>query len=408
MKKSIISILILSLLLVGQFSLIIKVDGNDNGTKYFPKLPASRISPFRQRIGSNDEGSHYKDNCTHQEWWYFIAFFNQEDSELKNWSMMVSFNQMGIMDMLFCTIYEEKDNHYGGVRNEWKGAMNATSQNVNVTFGNSTVTGKYPEWKVNAEHKGKDGTNVTVNVTYTAKMLPMWLFANTGLNRSNSKIGHYSVINNDVNGTVKINDTTYHVHGEGYHEHSWINDKKRTPSKASFIPKLFNKMQKGNVPDWQLSLNIWDFGAMFFDNGWNIFAAKICQQSAFSKILPGSLWITNDGGKHVTECSRFQLKYLEMQNTSIPQLKIPSKIQIRGFFFKTFLRHPLKGLARVNLILEVENLKEFRWGNKSISLSFVFEAACKVTGNVRWLGNNVKLNGKAMLELTRYEVIEEE
>ena len=69
----------------------------------------------------------------------FIGFFKKEDSELKNWSMMVSFNQMGVIDILFCAIFNENEKSYGGITTRWKGAMNASKPNVDVTFLNSTV-----------------------------------------------------------------------------------------------------------------------------------------------------------------------------------------------------------------------------------------------------------------------------
>lgn len=401
MRKIIVSILIICLLFsinVIQFG---QAEVEFNGPQNLPRLPSSYISFLRRRIGSNDEGSHYKDNCTHQEWWYYIAFFNKEDSELKNWSMMVSFNQMGIFDMLFCAIFEENNIYYGGKTTRWKGAMQASGPYVNVEFENSSIVGRYPEWQINAEKKKKDGSRVIVNVTYKAKMLPMWLFFNSGLNSSNSRIGHYCILNNDVNGTVTINETSYNVSGGGYHEHSWINDKKRNRNRPSLLPIFLRNENKGGIPEWQLTLNIWDFCAMFLDNGWNIFSAKICQQSLMSKLLPGSLWITNDYGKNIIECRRFQFKYFEMQNTSIPNLKIPTKIQIKALFLRTFFRHPLRGLVRLNLILEVKNLLEFKWGGDNITAA-VFEAACKVHGHIKWFGNNVELNGNAMLELTRY------
>ena len=64
---------------------------------------------------------------------------------------MVSFNQMGLIDILFCTLFEGNETTYGGKATRWKGAMNASRSNVNVTFLNSSVKGKYPEWNIYAE-----------------------------------------------------------------------------------------------------------------------------------------------------------------------------------------------------------------------------------------------------------------
>jgi hypothetical protein len=209
------------------------VEGETNINQSLPKPPTSRLLPLRNTIGSNDEGSHDRDNSFHQEWWYFIGFFNGEDSELKNWSMMVSFNQMGIIDILFCAIFEGNETTYGGMTNRWKGAMNASRPDVNVTYLNSSVIGRYPEWKIYAEKIRLNGEVVIVNVTYTANSLPMWLFRNMGFNNSKSPLGHYCIINSTINGTVSINESTYKVHGYGYHEHSWINVKNKTRRASS-------------------------------------------------------------------------------------------------------------------------------------------------------------------------------
>lgn len=396
MKNIIISLIILCMLLTVEMGEVESVEGDTNINQNIPKPPTSRLLPFRHIIGSNDEGSHDRENSFNQEWWYFIGFFNGKDSELKNWSMMVSFNQMGVIDMLFCVIFEENETSYGGVTNGWAGTVNASKPNVNVTFLNSSVKGKYPEWKVYAEKIKLNGEIVIVNVTYTANSLPMWLFRNMGYNRSKSPLGHYCIINSTINGTVKINETTYKVHGFGYHEHSWINVKNKTGPSSSSTKQ---KSTKEDTPDWQLLLDAWDWGSIFLDNGWNIFTAKICRQSSLSKVLPGTLWITPDGEKF-TECRYFKFEYLETIETSIPSIEIPTKIHVKGLFFKVFGRHPLRGMVRLDLIIELENLREFTWVGPDVSAG-VWEGPSKVYGTLKWGRNCVELNGRAMLELTR-------
>lgn len=392
----------ITLLFVGASIGPINAQTNSNYPN-FTNLPTSPILPFRQIIGSNDEGSHYKNNTYHQEWWYYIAIFNKEDSELKNWSMMVSFNQMGIIDVLFCAIFEESNINYGGVTNRWKGTMQASGPGVNVIFENSSILGRYPNWHIYAEHKKTNETSVIINVTYKANSLPMWLFFNMGFNNSNSRIGHYCIIESDVNGTVIINETSYHVNGVGYHEHSWTNGGKIKQLK-SLISCLKKRNKSDGIPEWQFLLDVWDWSAIFLDNGWNIFSAKICQQSPLSKILPGSLWITTDKGKHITECNYFQFKYLETINTTIPSLKIPTKIHINAVFLKPFFKNPFNGLVRLNLFIEVKNLREFSWHGHSSGYNFsigVWEAYFRVYGDIKWLNNCVDLNGSGMLEFTR-------
>ena len=366
------------------------------------KPPTSHISPFRHFIGSNDEGSHERNDSYHQEWWYFIAFFNKNDSELKNWSMMVSFNQMGVIDILFCAIFEESDNRsYGGTLTEWKGALTASKSKLDVTFFNSTLKGKYPKWDIYAEYIKSNEVTVTVNVTYKANALPLWLFLNLGYNHSKSPFGHYCIINSDVNGSVKINETTYKIHGVGYHEHSWVSVKQHNQTNLLSLSQKNNR--KSDIPAWQLLFDTWDWVSIFLDNGWNVFAAKICQRSPISRIIPGSLWVTPDG-ENITECRYFKFEYLETKKTTIPTIEIPTKIHMRAVFFKVFLRNPFEGFVRLNMIIQVENLGEFTWPGSDVSIG-VWECPCKVYGTLKWGLNSVELNGCAMMEMTRAAVL---
>jgi hypothetical protein len=219
------------------------------------------------------------------------------------------------------------------------------------------------------------------------------------MNNSNSRIGHYCIINCDVEGTIKINEKLYNVQGVGYHEHSWVNDKKIFPSKSSYSAKI-SKYKLIKIPDWQLYINTWDFSAIFLDNGWRIFSAKFCQGLPYAKIIPGSLWITTDDCKHIAECRYFQLKYLEMVNTSEPGIKIPKKIHIKAVFTNIIFNHPLKGLIILDLYIEVQNLCEFTWHIENKS-GGIWEAPSKVYGNIRRFNTQEEIKGFAMLELTR-------
>jgi hypothetical protein len=125
----------------------------------------------------------------------------------------------------------------------------------------------------------------------------------------------------------------------------------------------------------------------------------MCRQSRLTKILPGTLWITPDG-ENFTESRYFKFEYLETTETSIPSIEIPTKIHVKGFFFKVFRQHPFKGLVRLDLIIELENLREFTWISSNLSAG-VWEGPCKVYGTLKWGRNSVDLNGRAMLELTR-------
>ena len=65
-----------------------------------PTPPASFIPSFRRDVSPDDEGVHYDKIRTAREWWYFSAIFNENNSDLKNWTVAVSFNHMAQGDLL--------------------------------------------------------------------------------------------------------------------------------------------------------------------------------------------------------------------------------------------------------------------------------------------------------------------
>lgn len=343
-----------------------------------PKPPSSPLLPFRQVLKPNDEGSHYRNHLMTQEWWYYNAFFDKSDSELRNWSLMISFNQMGTADIFFMTLYDEGNTSYGGAVTEDPGVIKATSPGVNVEFNNSYAIGMYPNWHIYTEDEDLNGHNISLDLIYKANSLPLWFFFNTGHNISMSPAGHYCISGCDVTGEVKINGTVYNVHGVGYHEHSWF----------TFLPE-----EKG-----QTSIDVWDWFCIHFDNGWDMFAGKLLRQSPFARFMPGSLWITPDG-ENITECFFFKVEYLETQETSIPSVEIPTKIHINALIVNTLIKNPLKGMVYVDVYIETRNILEYLWGSPpSIGM---WEGPCKIHGTIKWFRNKIDLNGWGMMELTR-------
>jgi predicted secreted hydrolase len=222
-----------------------------------------------------------------QEWWYYNAFFNEPDSELKNWSLMISFNQMGVADMYFMTLYDDDDGSYGGSAVHSSGKIQSSGPGVNVEYKNSYAKGVYPKWQVYAEDGNLNENNITVNITYEANSLPLWLLFNTGRNLKISPAGHYCILDCEVTGEIKINDTVYSVHGVGYHEHSWFKILSNEQEQVGI--ENIGQQQIG----FQDIIDVWDWFCIHFDNGWDMFAGKLHQmvkisQNVFSSSL--SIW----------------------------------------------------------------------------------------------------------------------
>ena len=99
-----------------------------------------------------DEGPHFHRFLSMREWWYFNVHFDNPESELRNWSAMISFNYMSKSfdepDILFITLYDDGNKTYGGMVNKERGVLVAKGLGVNVTFENSWARGLYPFWQL--------------------------------------------------------------------------------------------------------------------------------------------------------------------------------------------------------------------------------------------------------------------
>jgi len=338
--------------------------------------------PFYSRhlIKEHDEGLHYNSLFKHQEWWYYTVLFNNPKSELKNWSVAVSFSKFPHTDAIKFIVHEDTKKNYGNIYLKPAGTCKASNSNVDIKIGNSYAKGKYPQWQICTDNKKIDTPEISVKLNFQAKSLPMWIIKNTGLNLTSSLFGYYCIMRCDTKGIVTINDKKYNVEGIGYHDHTWMPMLKETTGEKS-EPKI-------------IDFNVWDWLTIHFDNGWDAFIGKFHSSDRFpiSKIFPGSLSITRDG-KKLNECYFFNITYLEYQKTSFPNVIIPKKIQIKGFKI-----NPINGQFFIDIIYELENIRECiprnppTWGQ--------WEATGKVYGEIKMFRKKIKLNGWGIMELT--------
>jgi len=364
---------------------ILKMQDNEPDNTIKP--PFSYDSKMSKIIGPYDEGAHNKSNLEDQEWWYFNGLIKSKDSELNNWAFMISFNKMRKFDIFFFTLYDDKNNSYGGNIPWWPGAIKAKEgPGINLSFNDTcNVTGKYPTWNLYIKDNELDEKNITLNLTYKANSKPHWIFLNTGRNNKDSLFGHYSILNCSIKGNITIDDTRYDITGVGYHEHHWF----------SFIPKIRNQTNKKDI---ESQLNVWDWYCLYLDNGWNLFIGNILQGSKIGAILPDILWLTPDG-KNFSKCLYFKTDYLEMTSTSIDSLEIPKKIRVRAIFWNTIIKNPLKGLMYLDIYIENLNTCENVWGKPPNS--GVWEGTCKIEGKIKWFSNTIDIKGSGIVELTR-------
>lgn len=348
----------------------------------------------RNVLKGNDEGPHQNMIFEIKEWWYFNAYFNGENSELKNWFVLMSIQLYPKFGALKLELYDDENESYGGDYFDFLENLSAYGPGVNLFFNNSFEIGRYPNWHIYGEHIQSDSLEIIINLTFTANSLPRWLIKNTGHNRSNSIVGYYCVMNCSVYGSISLNGTIYNVSGLGYHDHTWapMNFKKIKFTTSKNI-KDFNENKIIDL------LNIWDWLCVHFYIGWDMFVGKIYTEKRFlySKFGPGCLCFTASGTKFF-EVYFFLIKYVETKNSSIPNIEIPTKVRIKALILKTLgLKHH-RGPILLDFYYEAKNIREDIYGDPSFYGYWVSQG--KIYGSVKSIGKTIPLKGWAVMETT--------
>ncbi len=191
-------------------------------------------------------------------------FFNDPDSDLQGYSLVVSFNRMKFFDIrflrpdnLFILLFDDSDNSYEfSTFNKRRGTLQAASSGVDVTFENSWTKGSYPCWQV---HAVNDEKGFVVDLDFVADFLPVWVEGRSANLPIASLVtgGDYYVPRCRVTGNMTWDGKQYHVGGIGYHDHVW----------QSVVPRW---VAKG-----------WDWANIHFDNGWEMYVSKFNLRSMF-------------------------------------------------------------------------------------------------------------------------------
>jgi predicted secreted hydrolase len=351
-----------------------------------PTPPTSFIPSYRRDVSPEDEGVHYDKIRISREWWYFSAVFNGEDSELKDWTVAISFNHMARgdligtqkPDLLVVTLHGNDGETFGGMINKKRylgilnfGTLIASSPGVNVEFEDSWAEGEYPNWHVHAEDKDIDNIHeIIIDLDYKANSLPLWTIGCRAFDKSKSSIANYLFTGCEITGTVEIDGEEFTVNGTGHHEHSW------TP----------NAVTKG-------SINGWDWFHMTLDNGWNIYASNFLPTPQFisgktSKLNPfGTLLITTDNGETVTELKNVDIKITREDNKLFPFVRMPADFSISAtpslnpvYIISQSLLYGTNTVLDVDI--EVENSYNKVW--KFPTYMGMKVGACEIEGMLSW------------------------
>ena len=337
-----------------------------------PTPPGSKrtIDAGRHVLEVNDESPH---KISHREWWYFNVFFNDPKSDLKNWSMIVTFNKMARFDIrflnrdnLFIILYDDTGKSYKfNTLDKQRGTFKAEGPGVNLLFEKSWAKGQYPNWHVHAEN---DPGDFIADLDFTADFLPVWVEGrSSNLVIGGYVAGDYYIPRCKVEGNIIWEGNEYKVSGIGYHDHVWETN----------IPRFISRG--------------WDWFNLHFDNGWEMYISKF-QLRAIRDVYAGSLTISPNN-RNIVEFYKYKMTYVESANAKdLPSLIYPKKIHIEV---------EKEGMA-LELDISVYNTGEVVFKKSRIGL---FEGPCHVKGTFSWSGHTVELNGYGMTEFTRVKYL---
>ncbi len=327
--------------------------------------------------GSNrliDKGRHIltlADESLHKlsgrEWWYFNVFFDS-DSDLANWSMIVSFNKMKRNDIRFLDrdnffyILYSPDGSYHSFNSldNQRGVFQIAESGVDLSFENSWAKGQYPQWIVHAEDKQSE---IIADLVFDADFMPVWVEGrSSNLLVGGYVAGDYYIPRCNVTGEIIWNGKEYTVKGIGYHDHVW----------------------ETNIP--RFITNGWDWFNFHFDNGWEMYVSKFNLRRIRNQYL-GAIVLSPDN-RNLVEFNRFDLEktdFVEAEDFS--RIKYPLKYSLKAERDGMILR----------LDIIVENVCEIVWPR---AWTGMFEGPCVVSGSFSWNQNTVELHGFGMSEVT--------
>lgn len=333
-----------------------------------PTPPGSdrTIDSGRHILMPADEGTH---RLARREWWYFNVIFDDPNSELKNWSIIISFNKMASKDIrflqrdnLFVLLYDEKETSYDfSIINKPRGTLQMGGPGVDIQFENNWALGQYPSWQIHTFNAEK---GFTVDLNFTADFMPVWV-----IGRSSNLLfekyfgGDYYIPRCIVNGTIQWQNKEYTVSGIGYHDHIW----------ETFAPRVIT--------------NGWEWFSIHFDNGWEMYLSKFNFRTLKDRYAAAIIISPNN--RNLVEYDKYTFIYTETaQAQEIPSIVYPKKCHLEA---------DRDGIV-LKLDIEIYNTYELAWKE---SRTAMFEGPCRVKGTMSWSGNTVELNGLGMSEITR-------
>jgi hypothetical protein len=324
-----------------------------------PTSIASEYAGFLRAVSPEDEGCHYDQLLISREWWHFDAILNEEDSELQDWTVTISFNHMAAGDLigtlkpdvLVLTLNGPNGEEYGGLINKERGlgiiskpTLQAKTPGVSLKYEKSWAEGLMPEWQVHAEDENIDKNHdIIVDLHYFSPSDPLWTIGERTFQKSESLIASYVFLGCEVTGTIEIDGRIYVVSGIGHYEHSWS-------------PGIVSRGLIGG----------WDWCYMAFDNGWDLyftnyyptpqyFSTKISQSNPIATLI-----LTTDKGITFTSIDDIEFQITKSDERIFPFVKMPAEFNLNA---KPSILQPFLTPFKIELELSIiaENTCEKVW-----------------------------------------------
>jgi len=318
-------------------------------------LPSSVIGGNYRSVSPEDEGAHFNSIIIGEEffreWWYYTVIFDEE-SDLAGWTLTISFNHMSRNDLfmlkpdiLFVVLHSPDGKEYGGIIERSRPILGllqepslkaASSANgFKVSFEDSYVQGKSPNWHIHIEGENIDNkANLKMDLQFFANSDPYWTHSSRLIDKSKGRISSYIFLGCDVEGTVSLDNVIFNVKGEGHHEHTWAS--------GIMVKTIF----KG-----------WDWYNIKLDNGWTIYfnnyyvTTQIQGEKTYTTNPFSTLIITTDSGKTMTLLESLNVE-IKNSDKIFLLLNIPKQTQITA---SPSITQPLLRTYQIELALNINS-----------------------------------------------------
>lgn len=350
-----------------------------------------------------DEGDHFP--CT-REWWNIDTFFGDGHN---TWSVTASMGyemETFTCNMFFTLFNGETGQCYRfGSFDDPLGTLLHKKNEVNLTYGLSTMRGLYPRYCIHLEDKE---SILSLDMDFYAETKPQWVTGNItdGFLPMGMGFYRYGFISRcSVTGTMYFEEKTVNITGKGYYEHVWGNwsyhDPLMTPRNVSelygTLIKWWRTSNSFSLPSSiALSSDNNPFGYDWiwatFENNWSLFYGNLMFWIMEGPAL-GILYLEKDG--HYNEFVDISFKYEAREYNKEFDIYYPLEIIIEAKNNDTLLSLHFTMTAERNVYIDRFNGITY-WQGLGL-----WEAPGIVTGYYNNGGANVSLQGKCEIEPQR-------